>query len=369
MSFASELAQRRRGPLSGLDIRLESWSPSGLKTGDTGWIASDSLLHQWLEILRVQMTQLYNVTSTDTGSTVRTVIPHAINLDVNAAVTDDSYGPVVGTGTGGVILSDTALQTKIAEGSGAGQLSHAATSVSAPTTSGDEARIDVTRVFTNNHTSNLTIQEVGLFCQARELAATNHVFCIAREIASATVAANGGTTTLTCRIFTAGLGCINFMKLLQVQFGQANVAGVVDIDGTTRTVQTHALNLFIDQDGQTYSLFVGTGTGAFDPTDTALGALVADGTSSGQLDYQEADYRPLVRMGRDTNQGAQWSIDRDIHGNGTDDVVVGELGAQMRGQDSGGTARTFLGFRHALRATRTIYRNSENSNVSWMFII
>lgn len=134
---------------------------------------------------------------TDTGGTSRTVTP-AMDYACNGAYQDDTYGPVVGTGTTAVAVTDTKLVTQIAQGSGAGQLDHLATTTTAPATSGSTRSFTVQRVFVNNSGGTITIQECGVYGLE---SANSWKFCLVRDLVSGGQAvANGGSATLTYTI-------------------------------------------------------------------------------------------------------------------------------------------------------------------------
>ena len=74
-----------------------------------------------------------------------------------------STGIVVGSGSTAVTISRYALATQIAHGVGAGQLSYAAQTYTAPTTDGTKRYWKITRVFTNTSGGTVTVREVGLY--------------------------------------------------------------------------------------------------------------------------------------------------------------------------------------------------------------
>jgi len=91
-------------------------------------------------------------------------------MDIVAAVTDDSYGIIVGDNTTGsgyepsiradVRQDDWLLRRQIAEGTGAGQLSHSVTTTSNDVAS--EGKFTVTRSFDNDSGGTITVGEIGL---------------------------------------------------------------------------------------------------------------------------------------------------------------------------------------------------------------
>lgn len=133
----------------------------------------------------------------DTGNVNRDVAVNAIALKIVAGVGDATYGIVVGTGNGAVVLTDYKLQSQIAQGVGAGQLQHGVTSVIAPSTVGSTRQFTATRTFTNGSGSAISIKEVGLYCQGYALG--NRFFCIERSLLNFDIA-NGESGTVTYTI-------------------------------------------------------------------------------------------------------------------------------------------------------------------------
>lgn len=78
---------------------------------------------------------------------------------LNAASGDDSFGPVVGSGSTAVSISNTKLVTKIAQAT----LAHGATTFTAATTVGNSQKFTIQRTFTNNSGGTVTVNEVGLY--------------------------------------------------------------------------------------------------------------------------------------------------------------------------------------------------------------
>ena len=129
----------------------------------------------------------------DTGGTSRTSGASATIFSANSGAAITTYGIRVGTGTNAVAISDYALQTPIAEGIGAGQLSHGATSVGSASTVDTSRQFTVARTFTNNSGASITVNEVGLICQEL-LNAWNFLF--ERSLLTFSIA-NGASATVT----------------------------------------------------------------------------------------------------------------------------------------------------------------------------
>ena len=140
-----------------------------------------------------------NNTIKDTGGTNRSYEPatYAANISMNVAggATVTTFGIRAGTGTTAVTISDYAVETPIAEGTGAGQLSHGATSVGAPSTVGSSRQFTIARTFTNNSGASITVNEVGLYSRY----STVYYFMLERSLLTFSIA-NGASATVTYTI-------------------------------------------------------------------------------------------------------------------------------------------------------------------------
>lgn len=76
----------------------------------------------------------------------------------------DTFGIVVGTGSGAENFNSNALGAKIANGVGAGQLSYAAMNAPAISTVGTTKKVDWVRFLNNNSGNSITVNEVGIYC-------------------------------------------------------------------------------------------------------------------------------------------------------------------------------------------------------------
>jgi len=131
----------------------------------------------------------------DTGGTPRTTsLIERFRADAGAAIT--THGIRVGTGTTAVAIGDFALVTSIAEGIGAGQLSHGATSVGTPSTIGSSRQFTIARTFTNNSGASITVNEVGLICND----ITGLWFFLVERSLLTFAIANGSSATVTYTI-------------------------------------------------------------------------------------------------------------------------------------------------------------------------
>lgn len=141
-----------------------------------------SFVRQMVDILWSQMDpNVASVSTLDTSNTSRAMVEHANNFSVNAASATTTYGIVWGTGTGAESVSDKALGTLIAHGTGAGQLSYGGCSVGSTTTGASDTTITITRSATNSSGSTITSQEHGVYMRG---GSTPWFFCTIRDLAT-----------------------------------------------------------------------------------------------------------------------------------------------------------------------------------------
>jgi hypothetical protein len=108
------------------------------------------------------------------------------NLNASSGVTD--YGIIVGTSDTPVTRDDYKLGSKIAHGSGTGQLTYGAVSIDAPTAYSTGYLIRVIRVFTNNSSADITVKEIGIYCNI----GAGYYFCLIRDVLTTPVTIPSG---------------------------------------------------------------------------------------------------------------------------------------------------------------------------------
>jgi hypothetical protein len=84
----------------------------------------------------------------------------------DAAANDDSYGIVVGIGSTAPTINDYALETRIDDGVGAGELQYGGVTYGLPTSSATESHFTITRDFSNASGGDITVEEIGLYVRA-----------------------------------------------------------------------------------------------------------------------------------------------------------------------------------------------------------
>lgn len=134
-------------------------------------------------------------TAPDTGNTNRALRTASNPFRCDAASGTVTSGIRVGTDNTTVDMTDYALNTAIANGSGAGQLNHGACVVSAPSINGSTSSFTVTRSITNASGGDITVEECGIYGQGYN-GATRY-FCMCRDITGSQVVPDGGGITVT----------------------------------------------------------------------------------------------------------------------------------------------------------------------------
>ena len=160
---------------------------------------SHSFVLALTDILYLGMSRT-SISVIDTSNTSRALGNHAINFSFTTTGGQNDTGIVVGTGFTAVAIGNYGLETIIAHGTGAGQLSYGTGSVAVPVTSGSTRKFWTVRTFTNNSGAAITVKECGIYCIAYDGAA-NRYFCISRDVLASPVAVgNGETLTVTYTI-------------------------------------------------------------------------------------------------------------------------------------------------------------------------
>lgn len=153
-----------------------------------------SFVLQFLQMLETQIFPTSTPTTvTDITGTDYTTSAHAQNFKADALVTDDAVGMLVGTGTTPVDNLDYVMETKIAHGVGAGQLSYGATSKVTSAEVGANVDFQLIRTFTNSSGSTINVTEIGIYGWI----ANSYKFLMLHEIVTLTAVPNGQTLTVT----------------------------------------------------------------------------------------------------------------------------------------------------------------------------
>jgi hypothetical protein len=163
-------------------------------------IHSESYLIHFFNIWYVQSFAT-SMTDTDTGNVARTIIKYRQHMQVSYGAGATTGGIIVGTGTAAVTPTDYKLQTPIAHGTGAGQLSYGATAVGAPSNDSTKSWLNITRLLTNGSGSSITINEAGVYAICFDSGYNIRLFCIIRDLVpGGYTIPNGANTTATYKI-------------------------------------------------------------------------------------------------------------------------------------------------------------------------
>ena len=149
-----------------------------------------SYVRHMIDQLMVSMGYV-NLSGVNTAGGSVTLAPGADEFRVDGPAGVTTKGIRVGTGTTPVAIGDYALATAIAEGTGAGQLSHGVTSTIAPTTVGSARQFTIARTFTNNSGASITVNEVALYRYS-----VTGSFMFERTLLTFSIA-NGASATVT----------------------------------------------------------------------------------------------------------------------------------------------------------------------------
>jgi len=134
----------------------------------------------------------------DTGNAARTVkAPLGYTgswlMDVYSPIHTITYGIVVGSDSTGETNTDPALNTQIADGTGAGEIEYDGHAYETTAVVGANVDFELRRTFTNNSGGNVDVKELGLYCRSEDTGNNMRYFCLAREVISTDTIADGET--------------------------------------------------------------------------------------------------------------------------------------------------------------------------------
>jgi len=171
---------------------------------------SHSFVKQFIQMLYVTSSGITSYAGViDTSNTSRTLAyqrpssPNPFSATIPTTASNATFSILVGTGSTAVALTDYTIQTLIAHGTGAGQLSYSSTVFGAPATDALGTSFRVTRDFTNSSGSTITINELGIVSQVSDSGDQNRLFLIIRDIASPAITVlNGQQLTINYNLKT-----------------------------------------------------------------------------------------------------------------------------------------------------------------------
>lgn len=154
---------------------------------------ANSIVRSFIDILYATFIETGFVSGgVDTTDNTRSLVSNSV-MNVAALLNNATYGLVVGTGSTAVAVTQTKLVTKIANGTGSGQLTHGAVALTTPATAGSTRSFTIQRTFTNNSSGSITINEVGIYVQV-----VSWYFMIDRTLSTKTIGVGtSGTLTYT----------------------------------------------------------------------------------------------------------------------------------------------------------------------------
>ncbi len=151
-----------------------------------------SFLKPWNQLIQLQM-RFASLSVVDTGGTPRNVSAHANSFRMAVFAGGTNYGLRVGTGNTPVAIDDYALETPIAQGTGAGQMEHQECTVATSVVSAPSCYFVVSRTITNNSGDSITVREAALYMRM----STSYYGCATRDVFGAPQAVpNGGSITV-----------------------------------------------------------------------------------------------------------------------------------------------------------------------------
>jgi len=112
----------------------------------------------------------------------------AVGYAYRAGAGIDTFGILVGSGTNAESFENHVLQTPIAEGSGAGQLSHVESETHSISYAALTLKNELVRYFNNNSGGNVDVNEVALVANGY-VTSTNQKFLVTRDKLASTVTA------------------------------------------------------------------------------------------------------------------------------------------------------------------------------------
>lgn len=149
-----------------------------------------SFVRQYLDVMYAKYKNTsYSVK--DVSGTSRTVSSAVNNFNVNAGVSADYYGIVVGSDNTIVDIDDYSLGSIISDGNGAGELEYQASTINSPVVGSSSSYIEIERAFLNDSGNNVTVEETGVYIHG------SWNIMIARDLLGTVTVPDGGALTVT----------------------------------------------------------------------------------------------------------------------------------------------------------------------------
>ena len=182
-------------------IKWKQYNKSGILIPELSFEhKANTFLKQYIQCLCAHFGLLSLTTLVrDTGNTLRTVAyNNSPTFDITANSGDVTHGIVLGTGTTVVISTDYVLETPIAHGTGAGQLSYSAMGcdTDAQLGAGTKAYFTIFRTVQNNSGGDITAKEAAIYIKN---GSSSFYFCIDRTLTDYAIL-NGNSAVITYEI-------------------------------------------------------------------------------------------------------------------------------------------------------------------------
>jgi len=175
---------------------------------------SDPFTRAWIQLLRaIFLGNDAQVSLADTGGVSRTFAPSELGgysgqvydfAETNAGSTVDAYGVMVGGSDLAFSRTQYNLQSKIAHGSGSGQLLYGATTIEDYVDEDTTTRIRMIRAFSNTSGASVTVREIGIAIRHRSYTTALLLWylLVARDVLpSPQTVPDGATLTVRYRLF------------------------------------------------------------------------------------------------------------------------------------------------------------------------
>ena len=155
--------------------------------------------HMLCSQMRAESAPAPAIQTKDTGGALRSLRNSPNCFTADSPIGTVTYGIRVGTGVAAVDIEDFALNTPIAEGAGASQLNHLATTCTWVGVAGNQCSFTVQRQLNNNSGGDITIEEAGIYNSYYMVGLAVIYIMGCRDLVSELIP-NGGNITVTYTI-------------------------------------------------------------------------------------------------------------------------------------------------------------------------
>lgn len=301
-----------------LDLRVVQYDEKGEEIWSLPWRPAESFVIQFLELMHLYMS--YVSRDITTVANVEDEWLRSTGPRANANSGDNTKGIVVGTGSTAVTNTDYKLETKIAHGSGGGQLLYSSMSWSEPCEVGAELRMVAARSLTNNSGALITILEVGIEVDE---GATSKDRLIAHDLLTVAIP-NTETRSVEYRITTEVPGFVkNLLWIFYTGLSEVSYTFRTDITNTSRLWATGDVMVGYAASGvDTGGIVVGTGISSPDHNDYKITTQIAHGVGSGQLSHGEQMFTTPAEIGSNVD----FVLTRNYTNGSGAEIIIKEIG-------------------------------------------